>query len=110
MQLEDYFEFISADDIRVKGTRIGIEHILDEYIYSAKAPEEIAKEFYTVTLEQIYATILYYLHNRESVGKYMGDWLDFTLKAEAEYDKNPSSTIIRLKKLKQQQKAKPVSN
>ncbi|WP_207714156.1 hypothetical protein [Scytonema sp. UIC 10036] len=35
MQLEDYFEFISADDIRVKGTRIGIEHILDEYIYSA---------------------------------------------------------------------------
>lgn len=29
MQLEDYFEFLASDDICLKGTRIGIEHILD---------------------------------------------------------------------------------
>lgn len=28
MQLEDYFEFLRPDDIRVKGTRVGIETIL----------------------------------------------------------------------------------
>ncbi len=43
MPLEDYFEFISPEDIRVKGTRIGIEHILYEYIHCAKTPEAIAK-------------------------------------------------------------------
>lgn len=110
MQLEDYFEFLASDDIRLKGTRIGIEHILDEYIHSAKAPEEIAKEFDTVTLEQIYATILFYLHNRQAVEKYMADWLDYTLKAEAEYDKNLPPVVIRLRELKEQQKAEPVSN
>ncbi|NMG20525.1 DUF433 domain-containing protein [Brasilonema bromeliae] len=110
MQLEDYFEFFASDDIRVKGTRIGIEHILDEYIHSAKAPEEIAKELHTVTLEQIYATILFYLHNQQTVEKYMADWLDYTLKAEAEYDKNLPSVVMRLRQLKEQQKAEPVSN
>ena len=28
MQLEDYFDFLAADDIRLKGSRIGIESIL----------------------------------------------------------------------------------
>ena len=27
MQLEDYFEFLTSEDIRIKGTRVGIEHI-----------------------------------------------------------------------------------
>jgi hypothetical protein len=28
MQLEDYFDFLAPNDIRVKGTRVGIETIL----------------------------------------------------------------------------------
>jgi hypothetical protein len=28
MQLEDYFSFISEDDIRIKGHRIGIDNVL----------------------------------------------------------------------------------
>jgi uncharacterized protein (DUF433 family) len=110
MQLEDYFEFLASDDIRIKGTRIGIEHILDEYIHEHKAPEEIAQELYTVSLEQVYATILYYLHNQTAVEKYMADWLDYTLKAEAEYDKNPPLLIVRLRQFKTQQEAEAVSN
>ena len=31
MKLEDYFDFISADEIRLRGTRVGIEAILLEY-------------------------------------------------------------------------------
>ena len=42
MQLEDYFNVLAPDDIRLKGTRIGIESILYEYIYRYKTPEEIA--------------------------------------------------------------------
>ncbi|AVQ70825.1 hypothetical protein MTo_02837 [Microcystis aeruginosa NIES-1211] len=33
MQLEDYFNFLTPNDIRLKGTRIGIETILYDYIY-----------------------------------------------------------------------------
>lgn len=99
--LEDYFTFLDADDIRVKGTRIGIEHILYEYIHNAKSPDAIAEYFPTVTLEQVYATILYYLQNRESVGQYIADWLDHSLKAEAAQDANPPLIVERLQQLKQ---------
>lgn len=103
--LEDYFDFQRPDDIRVKGTRVGIEHILDEYIHSGKTAEEIAQYFSTVTLEQVYATILYYLANKEKVGKYYQDWLDYCEKAQAEYDKNPPPVVARLIQWKEQQKA-----
>jgi uncharacterized protein (DUF433 family) len=105
MQLDDYFEFLSPEEIRIKGTRIGIEHILYEYIYAAKTPEAIARHFHTVTLAQVYATILYYLENKEVVSKYVGEWLEYCLKAEAEYDRNPSPFARKLRKIKERQKA-----
>ena len=39
MQLEDYFIFLSTNDIRLKNTRIGIETVLYEYIYRSRTPE-----------------------------------------------------------------------
>jgi hypothetical protein len=36
MQLEDYFNFLRPDDIRLKGSRIGIETILYEYLFRAQ--------------------------------------------------------------------------
>jgi hypothetical protein len=56
MQIQDYFNFLAPDDIRIKGSRIGIESVLYEYIYRAKTPEEIAQQFETITLEDVYAT------------------------------------------------------
>ena len=32
IKLEDYFDFCSADDIRIKGHRIGIENVFDYYL------------------------------------------------------------------------------
>ncbi|MEA5469912.1 DUF433 domain-containing protein, partial [Spirulina sp. 06S082] len=62
MKLEDYFTFLSPDDIRLKGTRVGIETILYEYIYRHQSAEAIANIYTNLSLEQIYATILYFLH------------------------------------------------
>ncbi len=39
MQLENYFDFLSPEDIRIKGSRIGIETILYEYQFRARTPE-----------------------------------------------------------------------
>jgi uncharacterized protein (DUF433 family) len=100
MQLEDYFVFLAPDDVRIRGTRIGIEHILYDYIHNAKSPEDIAQDFQTVTVAQVYATILYYLENRETIGQYLAEWLDYTLKAEAEHDHHPPRITERLMQLR----------
>ncbi len=64
MQLEDYFDFLTPEDIRIRGHRIGIETVLYEYIHRRQTPEHIAAEFPTLSLEEVYATILYYLHKQ----------------------------------------------
>lgn len=71
MQLEDYFEFLSPDDIRLKGTRVGIETVLNDYLFRKLTPEEIASKYSSLELDQVYATILYYLRNRQTVEGYL---------------------------------------
>ena len=105
MQLEDYFDFQRPDDIRLTGTRIGIETILYEYIYRARTPEEIAQTYPALTLEQVYATILYYLHHKEAVSQYIADWLDWGRKAREEQQRNPPPGVARLTKIKAAQEA-----
>lgn len=100
MQLEDYFNFLAPDDIRIQGTRIGIENILYEYIYRCKTPEEIATQFHTVSLEQVYATILYYLHNKAEVSAYLADWLEYSRKKREEQQENPSPARLKFRQLK----------
>jgi uncharacterized protein (DUF433 family) len=97
MQLEEYFDFLAPDDIRIKGTRVGIESILYEYIHRKQTPEEIAPHFRTVTLEQVYATILYYLHNQEAVSKYVANWLEWSHQQWKAQEMNPHPGIIRLR-------------
>ena len=97
--LEDNFMFLAENDIRLKGTRVGIETILYEYIYNSKMPVVIADHYYTPTLEQVYATILYSLQNQEEVSAYFEDYLEYCRKAREEQAKNPSPAVIRLRKL-----------
>lgn len=100
MQLESYFNFLDKNDIRIQGSRIGIETILYEYIYHASTPEEIAQMYTSLTLEQVYATILYYLHNKEAVSQYIADWLEWGHQMREEQRRNPSPVVQKLIKLK----------
>ncbi len=89
MQLEEYFEFLTPNDIRIKGTRVGIETILDEYLEGHKTAEQIAAAYSSLTLEQVYAAILYYLHERDAVERYLKEWSIYCREAEAAYNANP---------------------
>ena len=91
--------FLAENDIRLKGTRVGIETILYEYIHNSKMPVVIADYYYTPTLEQIYATILYYLQNQEKVGAYLDDYLKYCQTAREEYEKDPPPGAVRLREL-----------
>ena len=97
--LEDNFAFLAEDDIRVKETRVGIETILYEYIHNSKPPEVIADRYYSLTLEQVYATILYYFQNQEKVGAYLDDYLKYCQTAREEYEKDLPPGVVRLREL-----------
>src|SRR5579883_476571 len=105
MKLEEYFDFLSEDDIRLKGTRIGIETILYDYIHRQRSPEVIARTYPSLTLEQVYATILYYLHNKDAVSKYLSDWLEWSREVRKQQEANPSPIRQKLRRIKAERQA-----
>ena len=62
MQLEDYFDMQGPEDIRIRGHRIGIETVLYEHIHRGRTPEQIAAQFPTLSLEEVYACTGYLGH------------------------------------------------
>lgn len=102
MQLEDYFEFLEPDDIRIKGHRIGIDDVIHYYL-QGYSPEQILAELPTLNLEKIHATITYYLRNRVEMDAYilrLANW------REQHYQQwlaaEPSPVVQRLRALKAQ--------
>ena len=99
MQIEEYFDFLSENDIRVKGSRIGIETILYEYIHRDRNPEDIVRNYPSLSLEQVYAAILYYLHDHKKVGDYVANWLEQQNQKQLEQESNPHAGIVRLRQV-----------
>jgi uncharacterized protein (DUF433 family) len=104
MELETYFDFLAPDDIRVKGTRIGIESILYDHIHRGQSPEAIAARYPSLTLEQVYATVTYYLHNREAVTHYLEDWLEHSRRMREEQERDPPPVVVKLRALAAQRR------
>ncbi|MBM4463998.1 MAG: DUF433 domain-containing protein [Chloroflexi bacterium] len=99
MNLEEYFEFVGPDDIRIKGHRIGIDDVLYYYL-EGYTPEEIAAQLPTLSLEEIYATITYYLQNRAEVDAYLTRLAAWREQRYQEWAANPPSLVQRLRALK----------
>ncbi len=105
MLLEDYFHFLAQNDIRLKGTRVGIETILYDFIYRSRSPEQIAHTYPTINLEQVYATILYYHHKPREVETYLTEWFEFGRRMRAEQERNLPPDIVKLRRFKAERDA-----
>ena len=105
MRLEDYFDFLDPYDIRIKGHRIGIETILFDYIHNSMTAEEIAKKWATLTLEQVYATILYYLNNKEKIDAYLTGLIEYGRHIHEEQEHDPTAVMLRLRRIKSEREA-----
>jgi uncharacterized protein (DUF433 family) len=105
MRLEDYFDFLAPDDIRLKGHRIGIDDVLYYYL-EGYTPEEIAANLPSLSLEQIHATITYYLHNQTEVDAYLLRLATWREQRYREWEANPSPIVQRLRALKAQREGK----
>lgn len=97
MQLEDYFDFLAPNDIRLKGHRIGIETILSDYLDLGLFPEDIAVRYPTLTLEEVYATITYYWHKQEEIDAYLRAWKEHGERMRREQELNPPPAVQRLR-------------
>ncbi|NCO33266.1 MAG: hypothetical protein AUJ92_06340 [Armatimonadetes bacterium CG2_30_59_28] len=100
MLLDDYFDFLSPDDIRLKGHRVGIEDVLSYYLQGYMV-EEIAVHLPSLSLEEIHATIVYYLRNRHDVDAYMGRVLDRCTLRYQEWAAQPSPLVDRVRALRE---------
>ena len=100
--LEDYFEYLDPTQIRIKGHRIGIEHVIELY-QAGQGPDEIARQYPTLRLEDVYATILYYLRNQGEIDAYLARIEEIVRHDMAESDAHPSPARQRLSMLRQQQ-------
>jgi len=105
INLNEYFDFLDIDDIRIKGTRVGIETILEDYL-NAASPEAIAVRYPSVTLEQVYATITYYLRNKEDVDQYLERWRNYVEQSWQNQQQYPSPAIKRLREIKSRRQMK----
>jgi uncharacterized protein (DUF433 family) len=98
MNLEDYFDFEkfpTCNRIRLKGTRIAIEHILDPYL-QGDSPERIFQNYRRVlTLEQVHAVITYYLHNKAEVDAYLEQSRRADEAAYQDHLKNESPEVVK---------------
>jgi uncharacterized protein (DUF433 family) len=101
MQLEDYFDFVCRDDIRLKGHRIGIDDVLAYYL-EGYTPEEIAANLPSLSLEQIHATITYYLRNRAEMDGYLERLATWREQRYQEWQAHPSTVVQRLRQVKAQ--------
>jgi uncharacterized protein (DUF433 family) len=111
MQLEDYFEFEKFDSkfgpverIRIKGHRISIQNVV-EYFNQGMAPAQIQQEVYpSLTLEEVYATITYYLHNKAEADAYIERGEKVADAYYQEYlSQEPSPLLKKLRALKAEQ-------
>ncbi len=98
MLLEDYFDFLSPIEIRLKGHRVGIEDVLYEHLYNELTPKELAERFPTLSAEQIYATILYHLNNRERIDAYLAAWREHGWQMREEQARNPTPAMLKLRR------------
>jgi len=105
MQLEDYFEFLEHGEIKIKGHRIWLEHVLYEYIHRAMTLEELCERFETLTKEEILAVLLYYHHNKAAMDKYLADWLEYCRISREEDRKQRPEFYEKMRRLKEEQQA-----
>ena len=101
-----YLEVHTPDDICVKGTRVGIEHLLTAYL-AGGLPEEICLEFSTVTLEQVHGVIAWYLRNRAEADAYLRRWESQARHARRQQAEGEQSEVVRrLRELAEQRVAR----
>ncbi|MBI3894014.1 MAG: DUF433 domain-containing protein [Candidatus Wallbacteria bacterium] len=88
-----YIEIRAPDDVRIAGTRMPLETVVEEFQNGCEA-DDIAREFPGLSLESVYGVIAYYLGHRESVERYVALTRQRDLEQEKAHDQLPEPSIL----------------
>jgi uncharacterized protein (DUF433 family) len=99
MKYDSHLDFLAPDDIRIRGTRIGIETVVHEY-ERGHTPDEIVARYPGLSLSGVFATLAYYLENKEAVDAYLATQREVSRRSRVQQDRSPSPGIARLRALK----------
>lgn len=109
LDVAQYLDVQAADDVRVKGRRIGIEHII--YAYNeGYSPEEIANRFAGLELKIIYTLIAWYLHHRAEVDAFIAQLDVQSELAQHEWEQKRSAASLRIAGLREERRDRHTVN
>ena len=80
--------------IRVTGTRVLLELVVAAYNDGMSA-EEIAAEYTTLNVAEVYGVVGYYLHHREELAAYCEEVRNESEEIQAMIETNPRNTVLR---------------
>jgi uncharacterized protein (DUF433 family) len=68
--MDNTYVSVDGDSYRITGTRVSLDSIVYDYL-SGLSPESIADNFNTLSLEQVYGAITFYLSHRNEVERHL---------------------------------------
>ncbi len=99
--MDNAYVNIDGDTYRVADSRVSLDSVVYDYL-SGLSPESIADNFETLTLEQVYGAITYYLSHRDEVDRHL---MRNRAKFEALRKKARESHPLLYRKLEEMQEA-----
>lgn len=97
---EEYLDVVSPDEIRIKGHRIWIEHVLLPHVNEGLGPEELADWFPTLSAAEINALLAYYRLHRAEADAYLRTVREQQDAVFREAARNPSPAMRRIGELR----------
>ena len=88
---------------RVAGSRVSLDSVVYAFL-SGQSPESIAESFPTLSLEQVYGAITFYLANRSEIDAYLNEGEE---KFEAIRQAARAANPLLFKKLEEARKQAP---
>lgn len=85
--------------MRVTGTHVMLDSVVIAFLQGDSA-EAIQRQYPSLTLEQAYGAIAYYLRHREQVDEYLRRQDELWAKLRAESAGNPSPVVERLRAMR----------
>jgi uncharacterized protein (DUF433 family) len=99
--MDNTYVSVVDDSYRINGTRVSLDSVVYDYL-SGLSPEGIADNFDTLSLEQVYGAITYYLSHREEVDRHL---MSNRAKFEALRKKARETHPLLYRKLEEMQEA-----
>jgi uncharacterized protein (DUF433 family) len=92
--------------MRVENTRVMLDSVIAAFD-KGHSPETIRSQYPSLTLEQVYGAIAYYLSHDQEVGEYLHRQDALWEKYRAEAEQCPSAVVERLRAIKRARAGQP---